>query len=163
MSCGHGLPLPSCVRAISSLLWRRPMFPMTGTMLSLVQCILCARCARTVFKDGQRLQVHKMRVHGWTHQARRTVDTTFCPCCLKEFHTRTRVIAHIMAKSQVCRANLELRPFRISQVESYILDEVARLTDWLEVKSGWRRGTAMRACVLFQSPDIAHHLAISTR
>ncbi len=61
------------------------------------------------------------------------VDTTFCPCCLKEFHTRTRVLAHIMAKSKVCRADLELRPFRISQVESDILDESARQTGWLEV------------------------------
>jgi uncharacterized C2H2 Zn-finger protein len=123
----------------------------TSRLRQVDMCITCPSCEKQ-FKDGHALQVHKMRVHGWLHEARRMLDSSFCTVCLKEFHSRTRVLAHVMAKSAVCRMNLALRPFRLSPEHAAMLDSDARVIDRVDTKSGWRRGTAHLACVQLAGP-----------
>ena len=40
------------------------------------------------------------------------IDTTHCPCCLLQFHTRTRVVAHLHKKNAFC-ANYILSKFNV--------------------------------------------------
>ena len=125
----------------------------TSRLRQLDECVSCPSCERQ-FKDSHAVQVHRMRVHGWLHEARRMLNTTHCTCCLKEFHSRTRVLAHVMAKSAVCRLNLALRPCRLTEAEAAALDHEARIEDRRDKTSGWRRGTAHQACVQLLGPQL---------
>ena len=44
------------------------------------------------------------QVHGIKHEVRRHVKGKFCECCLQWFHTRERVLTHVMQSSERCRA-----------------------------------------------------------
>ncbi len=54
------------------------------------------------------------------------MDTTFCPICLVQFHTRVRCVNHVRFRSQICRINLALKGPIICEVEANKLDECDR-------------------------------------
>ena len=54
---------------------------------------------------------------------RRMVDTTICPMCLMQFHTRTRVVEHLAKDNHRCRAALSLTPPLLTVEQAAALDE----------------------------------------
>ena len=56
------------------------------------------------------------------------VNTTHCTVCMLEFHTRDRVLAHIMDKSPICLQNLVYRGRVITDDEAIPLDVLAAAT-----------------------------------
>ena len=57
----------------------------------------CAACGR-VFDSSGSLDAHRARVQGYRNPLRRYIDSSHCPCCLKEFWDRERLLYHL------CRA-----------------------------------------------------------
>ena len=114
----------------------------------VVSCDLCA----SDFGSRQALAVHKYRKHGWRHPARLFTSTTHCTVCLLEFWQRHRVLAHLMDKSPVCLANLQLRGSPMTCFQSDLLDEEARAANKLLKASGRRRAWADKPCVRLAGP-----------
>ena len=56
--------------------------------------IRCPDCAR-LLRGSRALGLHRYRAHGIRAEARCYVDGTACPVCVREFHTRTRLVAHL--------------------------------------------------------------------
>jgi hypothetical protein len=59
--------------------------------------------------------VHMCRTHGHIAYERRLFDATHCPCCLREFHTHSKVLAHLRQVSR-CREILQGRRLQCSPV-----------------------------------------------
>ena len=57
--------------------------------------IRCPDCAR-LLRGSRALGLHRYRAHGIRAEARCYVDGTACPVCVREFHTRTRLVAHLI-------------------------------------------------------------------
>ena len=51
------------------------------------------------------------------------VDTTACPICLMQFHTRTRVVEHLAKDNQRCRTALAAAPPLLTAEQAEELDE----------------------------------------
>lgn len=62
----------------------------------------CGFCDHA-FSTKQQLAVHVFVKHGVKRAIRQKVDTLSCASCLQFFHTRGRIIAHIVEKSSRCR------------------------------------------------------------
>ena len=63
----------------------------------------CELCDRS-FPSKQRLGSHMANDHLCFRASRSYIDTTHCPACMLEFHTRDRLIRHLEDKSPRCRA-----------------------------------------------------------
>ena len=62
-------------------------------------------------------------MHGIKHPLRRHITGHSCPCCLRYFHTRNRVLHHLRNPSRHCyKRLLEQQPF-LTKEESDHLDE----------------------------------------
>eukprot|EP00435_Cladocopium_sp_Y103_P031951 s274_g8.t1 len=59
-------------------------------------CLQCRLCFLSKAGEG----AHMCRTHGHLAQARGLFDGTACPCCLKEFHSHSRVLAHLRVAHQ---------------------------------------------------------------
>ena len=72
------------------------------------QCHMCP--AR--FASKQALAAHSFQRHNTISPTRALLDVTHCPACLMEFHSRSRVIAHVNEKLKRCRRAIHswLRP-----------------------------------------------------
>ena len=77
---------------------------------------ICQECGK-VEKSLQQLNLHRFRKHGWLHPAHTLVDNVFCRICLTNFHTRTRLLEHIMYKGKKHRCFLRLQ--KCGEVISY--------------------------------------------
>ena len=98
------------------------------------------------------IATHIYRQHGVKHPARYLVDGTSCPICLLEFHTRTRLIAHIANKSTVCCSNLKCRMQPFSEAVVAQMDDEAKVCEKANKRSGWRRGRAHEPCIRLSGP-----------
>ena len=138
-----------------------PSYPLRGPTTKIVWArsvtlqrdnvmVPCPRCAAQ-FSDAQKLAVHNFRVHNVVSPVRRMVDTTHCSVGMLEFWSRTRLIEH-MRKSRVCMLRLSLRDFRLTEEEATACDEEARKGDREAIRSGLRRGVALRACAQLAGP-----------
>ena len=74
-------------------------------------CMQCRRKFAT--KAGER--VHMSRTHGYIAPERRLFDATHCPCCLREFHTHSKVLAHLR-HAVSCKETLQGRRFACTPV-----------------------------------------------
>ena len=67
-------------------------------------CIVCQKA----FPSRQQQSVHAFAAHGVKDVIGLYVNTTHCIICLKEFHTRARLLQHIAYRSDrtnICRLN----------------------------------------------------------
>ena len=67
----------------------------------------CMQCRRK-FATHAGERVHMCRTHGEIAPERRLFDDTHCPCCLREFHTHSKVLAHLR-RSIACKETLQGR------------------------------------------------------
>ena len=63
-------------------------------------CTICSK----VFRSSNALAAHSARSHNVKNPARKLAFGTQCPSCLKEFHTRYRLIVHLAYRSPACHA-----------------------------------------------------------
>ena len=108
------------------------------------RAVSCPSCAMQL-ADHQRLAVHRYRVHGAVSEVRCMIETTWCPVCLLQMWTRTRLVEHLR-KSQSCACNLQMRALRLPLWRAEELDEEARVLDRQTKRSGLRRGVALLPC-----------------
>ena len=69
-----------------------------------LKCDVCQKSFDTV----QKLNLHKFKAHNIKDPIYRYINGTHCIVCMREFHTRTRLINHVRYRSHVCRTNLLL-------------------------------------------------------
>ena len=62
----------------------------------------CTDCARE-FASPQALASHAAAKHKFMHPVRQRLSTPTCPACLKFFHDRLRLTAHVMRGNANCR------------------------------------------------------------
>eukprot|EP00435_Cladocopium_sp_Y103_P041567 s1387_g11.t1 len=74
-------------------------------------CLQCRMSFLTKAGEG----AHMCRAHGHLAQARGLFDGTACPCCLKEYHSHSRVLAHLRVAHR-CRRQLVGRRHRCRPV-----------------------------------------------
>ena len=67
-------------------------------------CMLCGRNFASLAGES----VHMCRTHGIIAAERFLFDSTHCPCCLKEYHSFSKVLAHLRFSSR-CRDTLRAR------------------------------------------------------
>eukprot|EP00973_Karenia_brevis_P001759 239300-Karenia_brevis.AAC.1 len=60
---------------------------------------VCMQCGK-MFASLQKLRLHAFRVHAALHPAHLFAAGVHCPCCLTYFHTRTRLLEHLMYKGK---------------------------------------------------------------
>lgn len=111
----------------------------------------CDDCG-VAFPSLQALSVHRVRKHGWRHEVRVHIDTTFCTVCLLEFHARNRVINHLAYGSPICLANLLARGPVISWEAANALDDEERVGEGRNRSAGWGRGKALAPCCRLSGP-----------
>lgn len=74
----------------------------------------CMHCQRK-FATHAGECVHMCRTHGHIAYERSLFDATHCPCCLREFHTHSKVLAHLRQVPR-CREILQGRRMQCSPV-----------------------------------------------
>eukprot|EP00438_Fugacium_kawagutii_P025050 Skav224656 [mRNA] locus=scaffold4300:194197:204539:- [translate_table: standard] len=77
---------------------------MDDTCASAFGCMLCQKRCKTLGGQG----AHMFRVHGHVSTLRLLFDGTSCPWCLKEYHSASRLKAHLRTV-EVCRVGLQAR------------------------------------------------------
>ena len=92
-----------------------------NALKSLTETFACPLCNKT-FLGKQAYALHKFKSHGIKCIERLYLDTTFCPICLIEFHTRERALNHIRYRSSVCRVNLMMKPPALSPEQANRFD-----------------------------------------
>mmetsp|Transcript_28774 Transcript_28774/g.51244 ORF Transcript_28774/g.51244 Transcript_28774/m.51244 type:complete len:139 (-) Transcript_28774:48-464(-) len=104
------------------------------------------------FGTKQACHLHMNRKHQWQHEAYKYAPGTFCACCLLEFHSRNRVLQHLMYKSPTCLANLKLRGPLVTSEELQVLNQQARLEEAELRKAGLRRSKAKLLVIRLSGP-----------
>ena len=95
-------------------------------------CDLCP----TQFVTRQGMIAHQVRHHLKLRVARAFVKDGRCPCCLRHFHTRTRLLDHLHKKSEICFLNVMLRLAPLTQREI----EQADYVQWKSENDYRKRG-----------------------
>eukprot|EP00973_Karenia_brevis_P016097 2201074-Karenia_brevis.AAC.1 len=92
------------------------------------------------------------RAHAWLHPAHYHAPSSVCMCCLLDFHTRNRLLQHLMYKSSVCLHNLLLRGPLLTELEVRTLN-AAHLQDEADLRrAGFRRSKAKAPVVRLEGP-----------
>ena len=79
----------------------------------------CEHCAAQ-FTSEQRLSVHRFAVHGLRSAADSVASGTHCPCCMRQYWTRARLVRHLQHNSPICLQLLlehGLQPAPLSEEE----------------------------------------------
>ena len=78
---------------------------LVGTKVSVMKaaCPECDMC----FKNDQELSLHRFRKPNVKNSLRSLIGGTVCVCCLKQFHTRYKILSHISQASKKCRVFYE--------------------------------------------------------
>ena len=63
----------------------------------------CDSCDASFPTEVQKYS-HMCKKHGYVNPLRRKVITTHCVSCMRCFHTRSRVFAHVAYRSKTCKA-----------------------------------------------------------
>ena len=96
-----------------------------GPVEAMLQELPCPECAKPL-RGVVALGVHRYRKHGVVAEARNYVEGTVCEVCLQEFHTRGRLVAHLM-RSGACLPQLRVRRAPLAAAEVDKLDAEERL------------------------------------
>ena len=111
----------------------------------------CNICDKS-FMSVQQLSLHEFRVHGLKDQIYLCVPETHCTVCLREFHTRERILNHVKYRSYTCRYNLLIRGPVLSQDEADALDNAATSNNIKLQLSGFRRHYVSSPSFRLQGP-----------
>ena len=68
----------------------------------------CLHPCDSIQSSRQQLQLHMFSKHNWLHPAHLLVCDTHCSICLTQFHTRSRLLEHLMYKGARFRCFLTL-------------------------------------------------------
>ena len=98
------------------------------------QCLQC----EAKFITLQKLALHRFRIHKYKIKARWFAPVTHCLWCLKQFHTRRRVISHLQYAGTGCLSMLEGTMEQLTNEEVQQLDE----EDAARIREAKRRGMA---------------------
>ena len=75
---------------------------------------VACQCCNSMFNNWQSCSVHMWKVHNHSHVIKQYGHATHCAVCMVEFHSRPRIINHLLYRSHICRYNLLLGPPLIS-------------------------------------------------
>ena len=106
---------------------------------------ICQDCGK-IEPSLQQLQVHRLRKHGWLHPAHMLVNNTYCRIGLTEFHTRTRLLEHIMYKGKMhrCLCRLQKCGEVITYNEALALNAIEAKNNLVLYHSGHKRSYAAK-------------------
>ena len=122
----------------------------------------CAVCGKE-FSTHQKCAVHAHREHGHTRLIRRRIQSTTCPCCLQDFHTRERVLNHLAEKSERCRAMVLATQPELAPEVVQALDQTEAIRLRAARRAGWRRSHAAVPAVRVAGPltAVAYGIGLS--
>ena len=103
------------VRCVS--IWSSKISSAVARPVSLHACPLCDK----VFGSLQLFATHQLAAHGVRRRVYELVDTPHCLSCMVFFHSRRRVITHLVEKEPVCCA------YYLSRIAPLPPDTVAAL------------------------------------
>ena len=63
--------------------------------------VACDMCLRR-FTSITAMHSHKLKTHNIKNSLRNYVNCAWCPVCLKLFHSRVRVLHHVITRSKKC-------------------------------------------------------------
>ena len=112
---------------------------------------LCTDCTRE-FASPQALASHAAAKHNFMHPVRQRLSTPTCPACLKFFHNRLRLTAHVMRGSATCRQYVldHMDPLEASQLQTLAdVDSMVGTENWAQ--RGFRVAASAPPC-LAQGP-----------
>ena len=106
---------------------------------------ICQDCGK-IESTYQQLQLHRFRKHGWLHPAHMLINNTYCRICLTEFHTRTRLLEHIMYKGKRhrCLCRLQKCGEVITHGEALELNSIEAKNNLALYHSGHKRSYAAK-------------------
>ena len=84
------------------------------------EAVACPHCEKSF--PYHKLSSHMFSQHGIRNNVRNYISGTICVCCLKDFHTRRKIVHHISFRSPRCKAHL-LKCESISSEEYCKLEE----------------------------------------
>ena len=113
---------------------------------------LCCEFCDMRFECKKALHMHAAVLHAKRTAVRLHIDTTFCPICGLEFHTRVGVMNHIVDKSAICHANLLLRPALMTPDQCKPFDDECRLFRADNKKKLQPKSKALLPCVRRHGP-----------
>ena len=114
---------------------------------------ICQDCGKHL-SSAQQLNLHRFRKHGWLHPAHTLVNDVLCRICLTDFHTRTRLLEHVMYKGKKhrCLQRLQICGEVISYQEALELNTVEAQNNILLYRSGHKRLHAAKPAHRFVDP-----------
>lgn len=137
-----------CREPFANLMHEVPKRPCLQHLNGGITCDLCG----TWFSSLQQLRLHEFKAHSRRNHLRLHICTTHCSVCLKEFHTRERVLNHVKYRSAVCRANLILRGPLLAEAEAAAIDEAEKKSNRELACAGKRRHHACLPALQLQGP-----------
>ena len=134
----------SILSSTSSVLAHIPISDISHAATVGEPCI-CQDCGKSM-NSIQQLNLHRFRKHGWLHPAHTLVDNVFCRICLTNFHTRTRLLEHIMYKGRKhrCLHRLQMCGEVISYQRALELNAIEAQDNILLYRSGHKRSYATK-------------------
>ena len=96
------------------------------------QCEICIR----VFATKQELSAHNFVSHGLKSVLRNKIVKTSCLCCMKQFHTRSKLHHHIAYLNKKCRRYYFEHVCDCDPEEVSILEDIETVNVRKLVKSG---------------------------
>jgi hypothetical protein len=120
----------------------------SGTDLS---CVYCEYQCMTL----QQLNLHMFKKHQVKNMWRHYVgDLTYCRICMKQFHTRERLLNHVRYKSKVCRVNMLLHGPICDEINSTEHDQQCTEANVLLQQQSRRRAHAVDPVVQLTGPSM---------
>eukprot|EP00973_Karenia_brevis_P068224 9492850-Karenia_brevis.AAC.1 len=141
-------------KALSSASCTRAALP-KGVISIVHEFYSCDICSRA-FMSYQSMSLHKCKMHGCVHEAHYLIGGTQCPVCLTEFHSRSRVLEHVMYKGHKfrCFHNLLLRGRVLSAAQVVVAQQQVALESKQFKRAGRRRAHAFLPACRAQGPKL---------
>ncbi|CAE8665862.1 unnamed protein product [Polarella glacialis] len=85
----------------------------------------CDKCPR-MFESLQKVSVHLYKIHHVKSEARKFAAGSSCMCCLKQYHTRPRLIQHLLCRQTGCLQMMRASMQPLSEEDAEQLDKEDR-------------------------------------
>ena len=163
------LPVPGCIEVISQdprywfnkirRIMRLPYFSIVtvcddekanDNIRAEVASYTCDIC-NEVKPSLKEINLHKFLCHGIRNPMYRYVDSSVCPICLVEHHTRERVLTHIK-KAKTCHSILLQRGPILDILQANNLNELEKEMQLGLFRRGRRRNFAEVPCLHCEGP-----------
>ena len=113
----------------------------------------CYECGQA-FVSRAAVATHAFQKHGYQNPARRFAHGTSCPCCMREFWTRLRLIHHLSCSSKACLSRVMGIVPPLSQEVQHDLDKQDTERYRQSRASGFHPMFADRPSVVLQGPSL---------